>query len=153
MGLDFGNTPDKLTYLTRKRLYLTILDSPHSEGVMKTCTEIFILPVNNGHQGHSLPSDSPVESLGTEFFLFRFKQPKEPLLLCLDPSIDPQDNISPLPLDVPAAAHPQGPSFELPPQFQEPTLELSTMSSNPLHPAVTAMHVFLQLRLGFFLLE
>ena len=79
--------------------------------------------------------------------------PKEPLLLCLDPSIDPQDDILPLPLDVPAAAHPQGPSFELPPQFQEPTLELSTMSSNPLHPAVTAMHVFLQLRLGFFLLE
>ena len=48
MGLDFGNTPDKLTYLTRKRLYLTVLDSPHSEGVMKTCTEIVLIFEDEG---------------------------------------------------------------------------------------------------------
>ena len=48
MGLDFGNTPDKLTYLMRKRLYLTILDSPHSEGVMKTCTEIVLIFEDEG---------------------------------------------------------------------------------------------------------
>ena len=46
--MDFGNTPDKLTYLTRKRLYLTILDSPHSEGVMKTCTEIVLIFEDEG---------------------------------------------------------------------------------------------------------